>query len=732
MKNIRIIFYYFVITSALCCQVLSSQVLISEFLANPGKGGLEWIELHNSGSQAVDLSGVYLCEFKNEACEPSYLQASDSKYYQIASKSYLIIQLDSPKDTAEGVLSIDSGLDWRGESVALYYRNGELLDSISFGLQFRDVSCGYKLNSREKALEYFLEPSPGLPNPSKQKGYRTYCEPPSLSVKSGAYLLHQKVALKSSGRYSVIYYTLDGSLPSDSLGMVYESPIVIKENTVLRAVVHSIGKLPSPVVTEHYMIGESNSNLSSISICVGDWEQYYNASQKTERELEAHFTYFNEQGGLESNSPMALTLAGGGSLRHPQKSISLHVKPYFYSKKSIKHSFFPTKDQKKYHGFVLRNAGNAVPKTHFKDAFMHRLVSSNTAIDYLDSKPVNVFINGKYWGIYNLREKKCKHYYSDNHNLPDGELTVVEGYQNRIIKGYSNSMAALLTFVSQNDLRGIENYKEASQLIDLENFIDYYISQIFFANTDWPINNVRQWKVEGTNDSKWRWLLFDLDHGFRANKVDLNSVEYAMGVNNFHSEDYDEALLKGSVLFRKFMENPEFSRKFVNRFADLLNSNFKVTNMIDLLDEMAREIATDIPRHIERWDNDPELVHIKSLARWESAIEDMRNFAQLRPAAIRKHLATSLDLKGHFELTVEQSNGGTFSVNTLQDLDDTFTGSYFTGQGVRVIAKPSKGFQFDYWEGYEKNRSMEIELDLDAGKELRIKPIFSLIDSKQN
>ena len=65
--------------------------------------------------------------------------------------------------------------------------------------------------------------------------------------------------------------------------------------------------------------------------------------------------------------------------------------------------------------------------------------------------------------------------------------------------------------------------------MDILNFMDFQIAEIYFANYDWPCNNYKMWK-SNASDSKWRFLIYDLDlsFGFADNaSVYTNSLEHS-------------------------------------------------------------------------------------------------------------------------------------------------------------------------------------------------------------
>ena len=73
-------------------------------------------------------------------------------------------------------------------------------------------------------------------------------------------------------------------------------------------------------------------------------------------------------------------------------------------------------------------------------------------------------------------------------------------------EGSNASFLDLKAYILQNDLRQARHYEYVCQRLDIDNVIDYYCAQLFFANTDWPNNNIKYWKTE--ENGKWRWLFF--------------------------------------------------------------------------------------------------------------------------------------------------------------------------------------------------------------------------------
>ncbi|MCP4184748.1 MAG: hypothetical protein GY761_15765, partial [Hyphomicrobiales bacterium] len=189
----------------------------------------------------------------------------------------------------------------------------------------------------------------------------------------------------------------------------------------------------------------------------------------------------------------------------------------------------------------------------------------------------------------------------------------------------------LMDFVETHDLKIPEHYAYVTTQIDLSNLIDYLILQIYFANNDWPHNNVLQFRprVQG---GQWQWVLWDFEYGFghqRHGSVDKNMVTYAF------EKEHPTTTGRFSLLLRRLMQNPEFQEMFVTRTADLLNTVLSPEAVERQIDILATPLETAIAYETLRW---------QPLAEddWAAHVEEMRGFARKRPFFVRQHLSDYL------------------------------------------------------------------------------------------
>lgn len=133
----------------------------------------------------------------------------------------------------------------------------------------------------------------------------------------------------------------------------------------------------------------------------------------------------------------------------------------------------------------------------FRDALITNGLMTGTAVDFQEYRPVVVYVNGKYWGIYNLREKVNEHYIKDHYNISEDKLDMLEYKEEitpNIIHGDLQNYNQLIDFLNNHDLSNDDNYQYVKSLIDIDNFIDYQIAEIYCANIDWPSNNNKFWR----------------------------------------------------------------------------------------------------------------------------------------------------------------------------------------------------------------------------------------------
>jgi uncharacterized repeat protein (TIGR02543 family) len=394
---------------------------------------------------------------------------------------------------------------------------------------------------------------------------------------------------------------------------------------------------------------------------------------------------------------------GGWSRGNDQKSLAIYARDT-YNFEKFNYKVFPELPNDKFDNIVLRNSGQDWGYTMFRDAMMQYTLFGS-GIDILAYKPSVVFLNGEYWGIQNIREKVNGNYLAAHHGVDPGNLDILQLDGWDPIEGTTDHYFAMLDFLENNDLSIQANYEYVKTQMDVDNFIMYQVSEIYFDNTDWPGSNIKYWR-EKVSGGKWRWFLFDTDFGFGLYDEGYlhNTLEFAAEPNGPEWPNPPWS----TFLLRKLLENEEFTYNFINRYADLLNSNFIADSVVNLINNMKTKIEQDIPRHLTRWGG--------SLSSWNSDVNDLIEFAENRHAPLTQYYIDFFNLSGMSNVTLNTSpeNGGKIKINKLKVSSFPWTGSYFNDAPLPVRAIPNPGYRFVGWTGIANADSQTVTVILEG------------------
>ena len=605
----------------------------------------DYIELHNSGSKRMDISGYKLSDKLTEV----KWTIPDGTY--IPAHGYIIIWADA-KDTSIQAHHTNFKFKNKGEAIALFNPEGILVDSFSFGRQKADIAYG-----REGTDTGYMYPTPGEENWDVHMQL-TEANVPEVSKNSGFYTNSVHVSL-SADAGDEIYYTLDGSYP-DLGSLHYSHPLTLTKTTVLRAMSVRDGIFPSERVSHTYFIDE-NSVLAVVSIMTDEkylWDEkvgiytegingaplvcsegFANYMQDWKRP--AHIEFFDEMKNPGFTQEMEIKISGTCSRELAQKSLSVKADD-IYGKDMIHYKLFNEKDIETFKAFKLRNSGQDWWKTMFRDAMIQQMIKDDLDIDYQAYRPAIVYINGEYWGIHNIREKKNEDYLAANYpGLDPDKVDILYGYA-EVKEGNADAYEALIDYIESSGEDGLQDqqkYDYVVSQIDIANYIDYMITQIYIANQDWPYNNIRYWK-EQKADAKWRWMMDDQDNGFNLfgndgeadDTLNHNTLAWALAPDSTLEENAPWS----TSLFRHLMKNAQFQNRFVNRYHTLLETTFQPDRVVALIQNMKSVIAPEMPRHIATWgDAGPDYATIYD---WGSLTDVMIDFARKRPDIAREQL----------------------------------------------------------------------------------------------
>lgn len=755
MLRIRVIILIF----CCACSAVPQKIFINEFLASNVTINADivdfddysdWLELYNAEDFEVDLSGYFLTD---DLRDSSKWQIPEG--IRLGAKSCLLIWADG-YDEGPGSLHMrdvepfdayqtqschtNFKLSKGGEQLALFTPGLTLVDSIVFGLQISDVSYGRQPDGG-LLWQFFGEPTPGKSNQTPGTSGTDAASVPIFSLPSGVYPSGQILTLSAASSDYVIRYTTNGDRPG-SQSEIVQGPIDIDESMVLRARVFEADKLPGPMVTHSYFIGEAQTlPILSVSVFPASLWGYRTgiyANSIKGREIPVTLEFFEKDGTSGFKHTAGFRISGQGAYQYPQKPFTISMRDRFGAD-FIQYPVFPEIGIQNYKSIYLRNSGTPDNRhTLFRDALQHVLVMGRMDLDVQAYRPVVTFINGAYWGIYNIREKLNADYLAMHHPIDPTNIDYLETDFSRIpvvIEGSADDYQALLGFIQDNDLSISRNYETVRAEIDIDSFIDYLITEIYCDNINWLNTNVRWWR-ERTEGARWRWILVDMDWGFGTEFPNFSSL-YSNNTLDMATSALGSSMEHekwATLLIRSLLENESFRGDFIQRFASHLNTTFKKERVLQVFDSLKAQIEPEMPRHIDRWNDHQEQTFndlpIQNMGEWQDKVSVMREFAEKRTEHLFSHLNSFFELYGMvaFGAAVSDPEHGHITINQVA-IPDSFEGQFFKSVPVFIKAIPEAGFRFLHWEGASSGTedSISLKLYIDSS----ISAIFELDDNSR-
>lgn len=625
----KYLFFLIYILSTLCQMnaqsnsIIINEILVSNSSTNKNERGKyeDWIEIYNNTRASINLNGYY---FTNDTTQPQKYKVTNDII--IHRNSHTIIWADGLDNVFNNNIHLNFKLRKKGGEIAIFHPDGKtLIHHLKFDKQYTNYSFGKDLT--EEWL-FFDQPTPGRAN--YKPGKNTPLKKVNSSVESGHYQKLIRVELSSKNHEAQIHYTTDGSTPTDS-SKIYKEPIVIDQTTIIKTIAQLKHHYQSQVSTFFYHIDFVAPPLPIIHISIpnSNFRDIYTSSKHCSNNChrKALITYISNNGKIAFETRAGIKISGKSSRQNDQKSIAITLRKDFDSKK-INHDIFNIDSNYNVHSLVLRNGGNTWQKSFINDVLIQSF-ADELNIDHQKWQPVIAYINGQYWGIYHLREKINSRYLQYHHSLKSRKLDMVDE-SFKALKGSSQSYDELIKFVKENDLSNTKNYQKVIEQIDLENYIDYYTLEIFFANMDWPRRNVKVWKSEDTG--KWRWILFDTDFGLKPSS--RNFIKWAMG----DSKGASPVLIKNGILFKALMANTYFKKTFIKRLNTNMNTTFSAQKIVTRIDSIEQLLKPEMPNHLNRWKHQCKKSYCiynaaqenKGMELWSDHLEQLRKFAITR------------------------------------------------------------------------------------------------------
>lgn len=590
-----------------------------------------------------------------------------------------------------------------GETVYLYTPQGTLADELAVNVPIHTSSIG-RFPDGENTSTFLLQtPTPDNTNSNSQQALGVLSGP-LFSVETGVYPTIQSVHIYNTDNLNAsIYYTTNGEEPTTESTLYNGEAIPVFQSTVLRARTYHEGYTASKITSASYLINVSHiTPIVSIAI---DNQHLYGGSGifdnwQQDWERYAQMTFFDSTSAhnvlFHRNAAMQIDGGAGGSRSHAQHSFRLEFDKSAFGENEVLYPLLSNRPERsRYSRLYFRNGSNQWLTLPYKDACLTELMADNTKSYYSAMRPVSVYINGQYFGLYEMREKLDQEYYEVYDNALNSPMDVlsVSYWYNLILRatvGNPDNYYQSLEAFEQLEPSEPTFLEEANALYDLENMADYIITQSWIGNADWPYNNIKIHRDDSTGQ-RWRYTTIDLELSLAPNgwtDCYYNGLQHSMDDGNWNPY---------ILPWRRSMNNDDYFNYFVNRFADLMNTNYKIERLIEIENRYFNEWVVEMPKEYQRW-GDPW-----NVSGW---MNDFYNrHLQLQDDLICKsevmfdQVENTLDLEGQFDLTLNTipEGAGVIHLNTISPTEYPWTGIYYKGIPVQLTAEANEGYQFMHW-----------------------------------
>lgn len=589
-----------------------------------------------------------------------------------------------------------------GETVRLFDPNQIQLSSLNIDCVNLDESKGLVPDAGPNFVR-FVNPTPVATNNNSPMLY-SHLSAPQFSMASGIYTGSFTVAISHTNAPSAqVRYTLNGNEPTSVSPLYTGTPITINNSEVLKARVFDTGFLPSPVEVASYLINIDHTTpiislttpQSNLYGATGIFDNWWQDWQRN-----AHIDYFDSTEQLIFSQHTGIQMDGGwgGSRSHPQKSFRLELDNGVLGEGTIYDTIIPNRPNRtKYSTFYLRNGSNQFNVLPYKDAVQVESMAGATNGYHSAWRPVTVYINGEYHGLYELREKFDEEYFEVHDGADPDSLNLLSlsawyNFALRAVRG-----APVDTFNSvYNTFNALDpaqtNYWElADQYFDQTYYVDYIIGESWMGNVDWPGNNIKIMRSNATGN-RYRFCTIDLELAMAPNSWTTcydDHIAYMLG------QSQDNPFIN---IWLQGMQNNRFHDYFINRFADVMNTAYLPDRILTLEETFYDLIAPEMPLQFNRW-GDPNAVPQQMNDLYNNHMT-FRTQLFYRNQQVRNHIESNFSLENQVDvvLDVHPPGSGSIRISTIQPDEYPWNGIYFNNVPVRIEAIANAGFQFSHWD----------------------------------
>jgi len=703
-------------------QTMYSQVVINEIFLS-GFNGREandhgfkvddWIELYNSSNSNVNLTGWYLSDNQNELTKWKISGGT------IGAEDHRVFNANGLDDTNTNTnFKIDQSE--LNEEVVLSDPSGNIIDIYKIRAYTQIGHSRGRTSNGANSWGVFANPTKNANN--NANAATGYAPNPVIDFPAGAYNSAITVTVNVPSGFTARYELNTGNNSTakvdepDSDSPVYTTPLSISKTTVLKVRLFDNAELllPGFIETNTYLINE-NHNIYILSVS-GKNNIITLLDGNIELYPTAHWEFFDETGTQVTEVAGNLNKHGQDSWAYPQRGFDIFARDEAGYGGFMKHQFYENRKRDEFDRFIIRAAGDdnypyENGGAHIRDAFVQTWGGqSGLEMDYRTYLPCVVYINGKYWGVYEIREKVVHKGFTKNYyNQDEDDLDFISYWGERTIRyGSGNDWDDLIDHINSNDMGNSSNFNYVNDRVNLTSWTDYVLFNNYIVSKDWNNYNSAWWRGRNPDGGakKWQFLLWDMDASF-GHYINYSYVPNTSPnaspcdvLNNSPIDDPESLLYSFERLID---QNSGFKNFVANRYNDLLNTYWSCNYSIPLLDEMVAEKEAEMPRQLSRWDPDlyDENNNNGTMNQWKKHVQDIRDFLNDRCDVIDDRLESCLNLGARYQVTLQTQPANLdcagIRVNSVKIPDLPMTGDYYDNLPVDLITNNSYNYEFSHW-----------------------------------
>jgi hypothetical protein len=614
----------------------------TSYLDESGDAG-DWLELYNPSNDIINLDGYKISDGQADWIFPKIA---------IAPKEYLVI-FASDKDISAGdFLHTNFKLSSEGELLTLTDASGKIIDKIEYPNLKEDESYGRSLNDIDR-WRIYTTPTPNQANTSSLVASDLI----SLhsSQQSGFYPDGVKIYFPTVDAGQTIRYTLDGSIPKTTSNIYNIDSGISLEQTVdytialiptsdefknpeedlstaavLRAAIFEGNIQVSEVLSQTFWLSANPHTIPIVSL-LGEERDFFdeetgiyvkgnneNYLQKTEEwERPIHVSFYNQTGKFLFDQEAGIRLGGAKTRLEPQKTMRLYARSK-YGQRTFEFPFWGEDYGSSFKRITLRTL-NIGPwsKASIQDDLIHEIIDGEVNTDYVKRTFCVVYLNGVYWGIHSMREHNNQHFIENKYGVDEDDVIVARATVNA---SDTLNFDRLVHDIQFMDLNKGSNFNELASRLDIPQYFDYMITNIAFANRDWPQNNVEYW-YSSSYDGKLRFIINDMDAAMTISNDERLDVFIAEQAVRLERDKWF-----GNIIFlQKLLEVPSHRMIFNQRLNEFLHTTFAPARTIPILQSMVQDLEKEMQTHISRWH------HPNNINQWKKSIDRLEDFLLKRP-----------------------------------------------------------------------------------------------------